>query len=100
MFIALLGRQPEISLAELEAVFGVKSVQKIADNFAQIDTKQFNINELGGTVKCAKIVKELPLGKNHKTSLLTASNFINNYYGKKWRHQRSEEHTSELQSQY
>lgn len=87
MFIALLGRQPEISLAELEAVFGVESVQKIADNFAQIDTKQFNINELGGTIKCAKIIKELPLGKNHKASLLTASNFINNYYGKKWRHQ-------------
>ena len=28
MFIAILGRQPEISIAELEAVYGTQNIQK------------------------------------------------------------------------
>ena len=31
MFIAILGRQPEISIAELEAVYGAQNVQKISN---------------------------------------------------------------------
>lgn len=85
MFIALLGRQPEISLTELEAVFGTDHVKRIANQFAQINTATFNIDELGGTIKCAEIIKELPLEKHDKASLLSASRFINNHYSNKWR---------------
>ena len=47
MHVALLGRQPEISLAELEAVFGEQSVARISEAFATVKTDNFNIDSLG-----------------------------------------------------
>ena len=49
MYIALLGRQPEISLAELAAVFGVDNVTRISQQFAKVQTSQFDITTLGLT---------------------------------------------------
>lgn len=83
MYVALLGRQPEISLAELEAVFGEQSVARISETFATVKTDNFNINSLGGTIKCGKIVKQLVLDPKKKP-LDTASKYIVNHYAKKW----------------
>lgn len=81
MFIALLGRQPELSLAELEAVFSASKVQRVSKQFATIKTATFYIDQLGGTVKCGKIIRELPLGNSDKQSLKRASKYIIKKYG-------------------
>ena len=86
MYIALLGRQPEISLAELAAVFGADCVNRISQQFAKVQTSQFDITTLGGTIKCAKVITELPASRPDKTSLLAASRFITQHYQAKWAH--------------
>ena len=86
MHIALLGRQPEISLAELAAVFGADCVKRISQQFAEVQTSQFDITTLGGTIKCAKVITELPASRTDKASLLAASRFITQHYQAKWAH--------------
>jgi len=86
MYIALLGRQPEISLAELAAVFGADYVNRISQQFAKVQTSQFDITTLGGTIKCAKVITELPASRTDKASLLAASRFITQHYQAKWAH--------------
>ena len=86
MYIALLGRQPEISLAELAAVFGADCVNRISQQFAEVQTSQFDITTLGGTIKCAEIITELPASRPDKASLLAASRFITQHYQAKWAH--------------
>lgn len=86
MYIALLGRQPEISLAELAAVFGTDNVNRISQQFAEVQTSQFDITTLGGTIKCAKVITELPASRTDKASLLAASRFITQHYQAKWAH--------------
>ena len=86
MYIALLGRQPEISLAELAAVFGVDNVTRISQQFAKVQTAQFDITTLGGTIRCAKVITELPASRTDKASLLAASRFITQHYQAKWAH--------------
>ena len=86
MYIALLGRQPEISLAELATVFGADCVNRISQQFAKVQTAQFDITTLGGTIKCAEAITELPASRTDKASLLTASRFITQHYQAKWAH--------------
>ena len=86
MYITLLGRQPEISLAELAAVFGADCVNRISQQCAEVQTSQFDITTLGGTVKCAKVITELPASRADKASLLAASRFITQHYQAKWAH--------------
>ena len=86
MYIALLGRQPEISLAELAAVFGMDNVTRISQQFAKVQTAQFDITTLGGTIRCAKVITELPASRTDKASLLAASRFITQHYQAKWAH--------------
>ena len=86
MYITLLGRQPEISLAELAAVFGMDNVNRISQQFAEVQTSQFDITTLGGTIKCAKVITELPASRTDKASLLAASRFITQHYQAKWAH--------------
>ena len=86
MYITLLGRQPEISLAELAAVFGADCVNRISQQFAKVQTSQFDITTLGGTIKCAEVITELPASRTDKASLLAASRFITQHYQAKWAH--------------
>lgn len=58
MFIALLGRQPELSLAELEAVFGRYNVNSLSDTAALIHAEDMRITDLGGTIKCGKVIHQ------------------------------------------
>lgn len=52
MNVAILGRQPEIGLAELERRFGTDAVKPLAGQFAFVDA-DLAIDELGGVVKTA-----------------------------------------------
>ncbi len=58
MQLAILGRQPKLSIAELEALFGADSISPIGDDACLVDT-DFTLeqNRLGGTIKSAKVLK-------------------------------------------
>ena len=59
-FVAILGRQPKISIAELEALFC--DVKQIAPELAVINTDiRPDINRLGGTLKIAELLAVSPL---------------------------------------
>ena len=58
-FLAILGRQPEISLAELEAQF--LKVKKISDRLAIFQAEEVDIDRLGGSLKIARELEEKPL---------------------------------------
>ena len=58
MYIAILGRQPNLSLAELERLYGSEAIQPFGNHAARITTDQLNIQALGGTVKAGHIVGE------------------------------------------
>lgn len=79
MFIAILGRQPHLGMAELEHLYGAKSVKWFSDTTALITTDSFSIDFLGGTQKAGKIVAEYPNGDWRRISMQ-----IVNHYKKEW----------------
>lgn len=60
MHIAILGRQPELGLAELERVFGADAVRPFAGLAATIETDSLQLSRLGGTLKAGRVVHTLP----------------------------------------
>ncbi len=86
MFIAILGRQPEISIAELEAVYGAERVKKISSQAATIDSDNFSIDKLGGTIKCGRVVSRVKSQKSDHYTLLKASKIITEKYTKNLSH--------------
>lgn len=60
MFISILGRQPEISLAELERVYGSKVVEYFSKSSALLDVESANIEKLGGSLKLGKVIETVP----------------------------------------
>ena len=86
MFIAILGRQPEISLAELEAVFGRHNVQPATPDIATIDADDIDLSILGGTTKIAKVITTHNYTNKRDSDLFTdISRQITNHYADKWR---------------
>ena len=59
MQLCVLGRQPEIGLAELEALYGADSVQPLGAECALIDAP-VNFARLGGSIKSGVILAEIP----------------------------------------
>lgn len=57
--IAILGRQPELSLAELEQRFGSARVHAFSDTSGLIETDEFDIQTLGGIIKAGRVIAEL-----------------------------------------
>ena len=58
MYIAILGRQPEIAIAELEAVFGSENVDWFGDYAALVTSQDFPLDRLGGTIKAARVITQ------------------------------------------
>lgn len=86
MIIAQLGRQPDISLAELAAVVGPSRVQVVSEHFATVNSDSLPLPLLGGTIKYGRIITTLPAVSHHKTALLNASRYIIQHYAPRWRH--------------
>ena len=86
MFIAILGRQPEISIAELEAVYGAQNVQKISNQAATVNCDNLSIDNLGGTIKCGQVITKIKSQKSDHNTLLQASKIIVEKYTKKLSH--------------
>jgi len=59
--VCILGRQPALGLAELESLYGPGHVRRL-DGHALLDVPAGDINfkQLGGTIKVAQILAELP----------------------------------------
>jgi tRNA (guanine10-N2)-dimethyltransferase len=62
MYIAILGRQPAIGIAELERLYGSDSVSWFSDNVACITTGSLDFEQLGGSQKAGKAILELEGG--------------------------------------
>ena len=58
-YLAVLGRQPEISIAELTALFS--DVKKFNKSLATFIAESVDINRLGGSIKIAEELSEKPL---------------------------------------
>lgn len=67
MYIAILGRQPSLGMAELEQTFG--DVSWFSDQSAVIASDHFDIERLGGTLKAGRVVAQLPRGDWRQASM-------------------------------
>jgi tRNA G10 N-methylase Trm11 len=79
MYIAILGRQPELGIAELERVFGGKSITMLSPQTVSINTDHFDVQRFGGVPKAGKIIAELPRSDWHQIS-----QSIVGHYATKW----------------
>ena len=59
MYIAILGRQPMLGIAELERVYGSETVDLFSHQAATVASDSFSLERLGGTLKAGHVVAEL-----------------------------------------
>ncbi|MNQ36382.1 Mg-protoporphyrin IX methyl transferase [compost metagenome] len=70
MYIALLGRQPALGMAELERLYGEEATSWFSDVSAKIAIDDgFSIEKLGGVQKAGQVVIELPSGDWRRVSM-------------------------------
>ncbi len=70
-YLVVLGREPKLSLVELEALFGGKNVKSLTRQIALVETDNFPFARLGGIIKAGEVIQdsvqdylaELPEGK-------------------------------------
>lgn len=79
MYIATLGRQPNLGMAELEHLYGGENVAWFSDATALIKNDSFNIDRLGGTQKAGRVILELSHGDWRQASMKLVQ-----HYTKKW----------------
>ncbi|HRJ06557.1 MAG TPA: methyltransferase domain-containing protein [Candidatus Saccharibacteria bacterium] len=78
--ICLLGRQPELSIAELEQLYGAQNVHPFSNDAVRVQLPaDFDIQRIGGTTKSGRIVAEFK-----HTDWPAASRAIIRYYDKAW----------------
>ncbi len=78
-FIAILGRQPALSIAELEQVFGSDNIVAFSATAATVDSDSLDVQRLGGTTKAGRIVMRFKA-----TTWQEASRKITMHYVDKW----------------
>ena len=59
MKIAILGRQPEIGIAELESIFSGENIRVLSQSACLIDTPKINISHFGSILKVGEVVFEV-----------------------------------------
>src|SRR3989344_3638388 len=59
--LCILGRQPDLGLAELEALYGANHINPLLGAaLLDLPAEDINFTRLGGTIKAAKIIDVLP----------------------------------------
>lgn len=58
-YLAILGRQPDISLSELESLYP-NQVSLLNSQAALVDTESIDFDRLGGTIKLAQVIASMP----------------------------------------
>ncbi len=79
MYIAILGRQSDLSMAELEAVYGSENVDWFSGDTATVKSASVDINRLGGCPKAGLVTAQFT-----STSLKDAGQRIAKMYSEKW----------------
>ena len=69
MYIAILGRQPALGMAELERAYGPENTKWFSDQSATVSATDFPLSKLGGTQKAGRVVIQLTGGDWRKTSM-------------------------------
>jgi tRNA (guanine10-N2)-dimethyltransferase len=85
MYIAILGRQPALGMAELEKLHGSANTKWFSDQSALIEAESFSIDHLGGSQKVGEVVLDLPGGDWHRVSMKIVQNYVRkwaNFEGK------------------
>lgn len=60
MLVCILGRQPELSVVELERQFGAAGVRRYSDQAATVSADEpFDVQRFGGVVKAGRVIAEL-----------------------------------------
>lgn len=76
MYIAILGRQPNLSMAELESRFGSKNTQWLSSSVALINTDHRpDIQQFGGIIKFGKVTIDTPSGNWRRISEQTIKHY-------------------------
>ena len=78
MYIAVLGRQPALGMAELEQLYGSGNSRWFSNETALIDSDQFDFERLGGTQKAGIVTLSIQGNWHQITQEIVA------YYSKKW----------------
>ncbi len=81
MYIALLGRQPALSIAELERLYGADHVAWFSEQSATIETDQLSVERLGGTLKAGRITAILPHGDWRRVSIKVVQQYTKAWAG-------------------
>lgn len=79
MYIAILGRQPALGIAELERLYG--DVTWFTTETAIIKTDDFDLSRLGGTQKAGRILAEIDGGDWKKASQKIVQYFSQEFAG-------------------
>jgi tRNA G10 N-methylase Trm11 len=58
-YLGVLGRQPKLSLAELECLYGAPSVEHFSSTTSIFSTENFDIEKVGGLIKAGEVVLSL-----------------------------------------
>lgn len=75
MYITILGRQPALGMAELERLYGAKSVRWFSDMSAIVESDDFDFERLGGSQKAGRVVAELS-GDWRRVSMKLVSAYV------------------------
>lgn len=81
MYIAILGRQPALGMAELEHLYGSSNTAWFSDDTATIKTDELSIEQLGGTQKAGRVVIELPASDWHRVSQKIVQAYVQAWSG-------------------
>lgn len=81
MYIAILGRQPALGMAELEHLYGSSNTAWFSNDTATIKTDELSIEQLGGTQKAGRVVIELPASDWHRVSQKIVQAYVQAWSG-------------------
>lgn len=81
MYIAILGRQPALGMAELEHLYGGTNTAWFSDHTATVKTDELSIEQLGGTQKAGRVVIELPASDWHRVSQKIVQAYVQAWSG-------------------
>ena len=81
MYIAILGRQPALGMAELEHLYGGDKTAWFSNFSATVKTDSLSIEQLGGTQKAGRVVIELPASDWHRVSQKIVQAYVQAWSG-------------------
>ncbi len=80
MYIAILGRQPHLGMAELERLYGAPAVTWFGNDYATIESEGFNFELLGGSQKAGRVIATV-----QSNAWRDVSEAIVDYYMSQWK---------------